>query len=146
MTIPSMNNNEYVGALSGEKITANNGQLTINVKSNYGDIWLPVANGRTEYEPVAFEIKTEKHLELQAEFKAEQQAAVENNNENEAPASISIESVDMSKPYEEMTVAELQAVILAKMAKNGPVTDQMRRDVEENIYQNSLVNWAKSFR
>lgn len=128
MTIPSMNNNEYVGALSGEKITANNGQLTINVKSNYGDIWLPVANGKTEYEPVIFEVKAETNIE------------------NTAPDSVSIESVDMSKPYEEMTVAELQAVILAKMAKNGPVTDRMRRDVEENIYQNSLVNWAKSFR
>ena len=49
-------------------------------------------------------------------------------------------------PYEEMNVEQLQAVILAKMAKNGPVTDQMRKDVEENIWHNSLVNWANSFR
>ena len=49
-------------------------------------------------------------------------------------------------PYEEMTVEQLQAVILAKMAKNGPVTDQMRKDVEDNIWHNSLVNWANSFR
>ena len=48
-------------------------------------------------------------------------------------------------PYEEMTVEQLQAVILAKMKKNGPVTDRMRKDVEENIWHNSLVNWAKSF-
>ena len=45
-----------------------------------------------------------------------------------------------------MTVSELQAVILAKMAKNGPVTDRMKQDVYENIYHNSLVTWAKSFR
>ena len=50
------------------------------------------------------------------------------------------------KPYEQMSVAELQAEILAKMAANGPVTDRMRRDVLENIYPNSLLNWVKSFR
>ena len=47
---------------------------------------------------------------------------------------------------EDMTVEQLQAVILAKMAKNGPVNDQMHRDVEANIWHDSLVNWAKSFR
>ena len=49
------------------------------------------------------------------------------------------------KPYDLMTVEQLQAVILSKMAKNGPVTDQMRREVAENIWHNSLVNWANSF-
>ena len=56
------------------------------------------------------------------------------------------EKLDLNKPYEEMSVAELQACILEKMAKNGPVTDRMRKDVEENIYPNSLLNWVKSFR
>ena len=50
------------------------------------------------------------------------------------------------RPYEEMTVEELQAAILEKMAGNGPVTEEMRRTVEENIWHNSLVNWVKSFR
>ena len=49
-------------------------------------------------------------------------------------------------PYDLMTVEQLHAVILSKMAKNGPVTDQMRREVTENIWHNSLVNWANSFR
>ena len=52
----------------------------------------------------------------------------------------------VDKPYEEMTIEELQEGILAKMAKNGPITDQMRKDVEENIYRNSLLNWINSFR
>ncbi|MCI5724138.1 MAG: alpha-amylase family glycosyl hydrolase [Erysipelotrichaceae bacterium] len=54
--------------------------------------------------------------------------------------------VDHTKPYEDMTVKELQACVLDKLAQNGPVTDQMRRDVQENIYHDSLVNWVKSFR
>ncbi len=49
-------------------------------------------------------------------------------------------------PYDLMTVEQLQAVILSKMAKNGPVTAQMRKDVTDNIWHNSLVNWANSFR
>jgi hypothetical protein len=44
-----------------------------------------------------------------------------------------------------MTVEQLQAAILAKMAKNGPVTSQMRRDVRENIWPDSLLNWVRSF-
>ena len=53
--------------------------------------------------------------------------------------------LDLNKPYEEMSVEELQAAILEKLAKNGPVTDQMRKDVMENVYPNSLLNWVKSF-
>lgn len=49
------------------------------------------------------------------------------------------------KSYEEMDISELQEAILEKMSKNGPITDQMRRDVMENVYHNSLINWVKSF-
>ncbi|MCR5746661.1 MAG: alpha-amylase [Lachnospiraceae bacterium] len=51
-----------------------------------------------------------------------------------------------NKPYEEMTVEELQAAIIQKMSKNGPVTDDMRRSVNDNVWHDSLVNWVKSFR
>ena len=54
--------------------------------------------------------------------------------------------LDLSKPYEQMNVEELQAAILQKLAHNGPVTDQMRRDVAANIWRDSLLNWVKSFR
>ena len=47
---------------------------------------------------------------------------------------------------EDMSVAELQSAILAKMANNGPVSDQMKKTVNENIWHDSLVNWLKSFR
>ena len=54
-------------------------------------------------------------------------------------------TVDWSKSPEDMTVEELQAGILAKMANNGPVTDQMKKTVYDNIWHDSLVNWLKSF-
>ena len=71
-------------------------------------------------------------------------AKSEKSEKSEKKAGEPVEIPDI--PYEQMTVEQLQAVILAKMAKNGPVTDQMRKDVEENIWHNSLVNWANSFR
>ena len=52
---------------------------------------------------------------------------------------------DWSKTPDEMTVSELQAAILEKMAGNGPVTDQMKKTVADNIWHDSLVNWLKSF-
>ena len=55
-------------------------------------------------------------------------------------------TVSVNKTPEEMTVEELQAAILAKMAGNGPVTDQMKKTVYDNIWHESLVNWIKSFR
>ena len=62
-----------------------------------------------------------------------------------APSEKAEVTVDWSKTPEEMTVEELQAGILAKMANNGPVTDQMKKTVSDNIWHDSLVNWLKSF-
>ena len=53
---------------------------------------------------------------------------------------------DLNKPYEEMTVEELQEAILEKMRKNGPVTDYMLGTVRENTHLGSLLNWVRSFR
>lgn len=82
--------------------------------------------------------------------KAEKTEGALQKAEKEEPASgeekVPLEEVVIPDiPYDLMTVEQLQAVILSKMAKNGPVTDQMRRDVTENIWHNSLVNWANSF-
>ena len=53
--------------------------------------------------------------------------------------------VDWNKPYEDMSVEELQEVILEKMRRNGPVTDYMLGTVRENTHHGSLVSWARSF-
>ena len=38
-----------------------------------------------------------------------------------------------------MNVDELQQAILAKVAGNGPVTDQMKKTVYDNIWHDSLA-------
>ena len=77
---------------------------------------------------------------------ADNNFTVENAKVDSAEESKKEIRVDWSKPYEQMTIEELQQGILEKMAKNGPVTDRMYRDVMENVYHNSLVNWIQSFR
>ena len=117
----------YTGALSGRKITAENGRVRPTLEGNSGEIWIPNSDGR-RYEPLH-----EKMASVPAAGKPE-------------PKDMPVPKRAEGKPYEQMSVEELQAEILAKLAANGPVTDQMRRDVMENVYPNSLINWVRSFR
>ena len=43
-------------------------------------------------------------------------------------------------------IAGLQEAVIARMEMNGPVTEQMRRDVYNNTHHDSLITWIKSFR
>ena len=86
-----------------------------------------------EAEPVVETVEEETTDKLAEDVVVEEKA--------EAPA----KELNLNKPYEEMTIEELQASIIAKMAKNGPVTDEMRRTVEVNNHQGSLLNWVRSF-
>lgn len=141
LTLPCSSASAYTGALSGEKITADNNQLTVTVKANSGEIFIPDDNGKINFTPVEAEIKIEKPVEIKPEIKAEAKPGIKKEACIKEPA-----AAVPDKPYEEMTVEELQSAILAKMAKNGPVTEQMKKDVTENIWHNSLINWVKSFR
>ena len=117
----------YTGALSGVCLTAQDGCLNARVPAHAGEIWLP---GESEsVETVCREVF------FQTEEKQEQE-----NDKTSLPP------VPAGKPWEKMSVEELQAAILDKMGKNGPVTEQMRRDVLQNIWHDSLLNWIRSFR
>lgn len=60
--------------------------------------------------------------------------------------STSASGTALAEAFEKGRIAGLQEAILAIMSKNGPVTDQMRRDVTDNVYIDSLLNWVRSFR
>lgn len=61
-------------------------------------------------------------------------------------ASIDPDAINNRSDYENMSIEELQVAILEKMAKNGPVNEQMIKTVMDNVYHDSLCNWVKSFR
>ena len=176
MSLPAGNCAEYIGTLTGQKVSVQGGRINVTVAANSGEIWVP-AGDMPEYTPVKVEVtdteaaKTEEKPEeaaftqpetpVQDKTLAEAETAaakaedvqpeksVENNISEKTPVSeepSKTVTVDPDKAPEDMTVEELQQAILAKMANNGPVTDQMKKTVYDNIWHDSLVNWLKSFR
>lgn len=211
MTLRAGNAAEYIGALSGEKVSVNGGNIVVNVKANSGDIWLPVTpdtiaavhpGASAVSEPAAAAPKAPSAAETtctdtnttqtdvqQAQSAKADSAAAQTSAANQdasakasegaanqdepaktgesaakaavnqdkpakadaAPSSNltetnSAKSAARSEDFEKGKIAGLQEAILAIMEKNGPVTDQMRRDVEANVYHDSLIAWVKSFR
>ena len=216
MTVSAGNAAEYIGALSGEKVSVNGGRITVNVKANSGEIWIPAAkdgakaaadagftgldvkdaagevssagkkaeetSGKNAAEAAGRDAVSEKAPaentpEHGAQKKAENQAesvkkadeaaqgngpigkeAAESTPEKKTGDQASDEKASASaggnvsgadaaydEAFEKGKIAGLQEAILAIMGKNGPITDQMRRDVTDNVYHDSLINWIKSF-
>ena len=86
-------------------------------------------------------------LDAEAAAKAAEEAQAKAREEAEkASAPMTMEMMANRTDYDNMSIEELQLAILGKMAKNGPLNDQMKRSVAENTHRGSLLNWVKSFR
>lgn len=142
----------YTGALSGQKITASNGSLTVNVPANYGEIWLP--DNCAKFDNISIrsnDISSVNEAPAQPEcISSPASASVSAPSEDccccddpsPAPATTQTESDDA---FNRGIICGLQQAIIARMEKNGPVTEQMRNDVLRNEHHDSLINWIKSF-
>ena len=191
MTVPAGNAAEYAGALSGQKVRVENGNICVNVKANSGEIWLPVTDKTADRlsdvtpvelhvedavkntaKPVAETVKTPVSENTAPEANASHaeqkhetaKTPVPGNTVSETPKTAPADSStpanmtadskpavsephnETSEEFERGKIAGLQEAILAIMEKNGPVTDRMRKDVTDNVYHDSLINWIKSFR
>ena len=138
LTLPCSKCNEYVGALSGEKITVTDGHIQVTVPANYGEIWISegcIDESFTSVKPVIVEKSPEPVKTVQ------EPESIKQSEEKKTEKII----VDPNKSYEDMSVEELQEAILEKMRKNGPVTDYMLGTVRENTHHGSLVTWVRSF-
>lgn len=171
LSLPANGAATFVGALSGQKVQVQDGRINVTIQGNSGDIFVPEM-GEVKTAPVEFEAKAPIKVEAKVEEKKEEpkvEVKPEKKEEPKVEAKPEVkkeepkveakpepkkeepksEYVDVSKTegksYEEMTIAELQEAILSKMAKNGPVTDEMLRTVRVNEHQGSLINWVKSF-
>ncbi len=131
---------EYIGALTGERATANGGRIQVKVRANSGEIWLPEDVCNKTFEPA----QTVEIVKPQAPIKVvEEPKMAEPVKVQEEKAEKIV--LDPNKRYEDMTVEELQEAILEKMRQNGPVSDYMLGTVRENTHHGSLVTWVKSF-
>ena len=162
------NSSEYVGALTGEKVAVNGGRIQVKVPANSGEIWIPselcgesfapIKTVKIEKTPETVKVveepenkeisgtkvpkeKPEEQPKAEPE-KVQEDVQSEKTQEEKQPQKI---VADRNKPYEDMSVEELQEAILEKMRRNGPVTDYMLQTVRENTHHGSLVNWVRSF-
>lgn len=157
MTVAAGGSGEYVGALSGQRVRAENGCICVNVRANYGELWLPAASwdpaGQVELEPVEFHAAPA--AQASAAAPVEEAPSAGGGEEIEAPVQETYAPADVpavqaapagtSDEFERGRIAGLQEAIIAIMEKYGPVTDQMRKDVTDNVYHDSLITWIKSF-
>ena len=118
----------WTGALTGARVQSRDGRLHLELPPCGGEIWIPEGGERPCYQPLAV-----------------RPAPAPEPGPAPDPAPLPQRSA-VPKRYEDMTVTELQAEILAKLAANGPLTDRMKKDVADNVYRDSLLNWVKSFR
>ena len=198
MHLAAGNCTAYIGALSGEKVSVQDGHINITQPANSGEIWVPEGTD-LDVKPVKVVTKTESEAKTNTEDKAASETATDAKGNKEAEPKIESKeskdivtatesadakknttnteknisaanevkdsakdasaqaaadtpvdpetiTIDWSKSPESMTVPELQAAILAKLAGNEPVDAQMKKTVTDNIWHDSLVNWLKSFR
>ena len=148
MTLPVGNCEEYIGALYGNRVKVNNGQIQVNVRANSGEIWVPADKCKT-LKPIEAPqeiIEAAKPQTNTEEPKVEETVTEEPTVERRPAETVQAAPPKQEKTYEEGIIAGLQEAIIAIMEKNGPVTDQMRRDVLNNTHHDSLIIWVKSFR
>lgn len=152
MTVPASGAQIFIGALSGEKVSAANGTIAVNVRANSGEIWVPYN------EDISYPENTETITSfVEPEAEPTQEATPENTEEPvETPVNTTENTVENTPEkatdiendptFEAGKIAGLQEAILAIMECNGPVTEQMRNDVYNQTHHQSLINWIKSFR
>ena len=167
LRLPAGNGKVYRGLLSGKKVEAQDGWIQVELPGCGGDVFAPEEEAGKKFEGLdacreeVSCLKEEKTLKEEENLPEEnklqeaeplpektqaEEAKDEATSETEKIATYVDKSVTEGKCYECMSIEELQEAILSKMAKNGPVTEQMLRSVRENCHQGSLLNWVKSFR
>ena len=144
LSLPCGNFKEYICALSGERAEVKDGNIQVKVPANYGGIWICDGKLDETFTPIK-SVEAEKKPEFRVETEKVTQQNVSETAEVPDEKQTEKVAVDWSKPYEDMSVLELQQAILEKMRRNGPVTDYMLGTVRENTHHGSLVNWVKSF-
>ena len=115
----NVDNGIYHSIFTNQDININDNHLYFNIGASSGEIFINDDVNEIVYDNVNININV-----------------VENNNKEEYVE---------NRSYEDMSIEELQNIVLEKLAKNGPITEQMKKDVENNIWKDSLINWIKSF-
>lgn len=91
MTVPAGNAAEYIGVLSGEKVSVNNGNICVNVRANSGDIWMP-------YSAELEKILMGEEVPVATESETCETTEKENTTSKEQESSTPSEVIEVSEP------------------------------------------------
>lgn len=133
MTVPAGNAAEYIGALSGEKVSVNNGTICVNVKANFGDIWMP-------YHPELEEISQE---ETEDDILSETSETTQ--DDTPAEASEGTQDDTSSETSEDFEVDKTSELIYDKLEEEtpkhelSPKKEPEQTDVEEEKDSNETT-------
>ncbi len=141
MTVPAGNAAEYIGALSGEKVSVENGNICVNVKANSGDIWMPYSTELKkilvgEEVPAANEAETCEAIEQEdcsenITFKKEETIS----NEEEYPTPSEITEI-----IESEQVKVSNKTIDSKASNSSDMTEEKIPQSSTPITENSTVS------
>ena len=124
---------EYVGALSGERVSVNGDRIQVKVVANSGEIWIPAELCDESLAP----IKTVVIENIPEDIEAPE--TVEDAEEVEAP-----EAVEKTEEVEAPEAAEKSEVIEAAEQIEQPKAESVNVQVEEKA-EKVVVDWNKSY-
>lgn len=133
MELPAGNSSEYVGALSGERISVNNGRISVRAAGNSGEIWIPAELCAETFAPLKNEEieKTVQPEEIKEEASLEEPAT-------DAPQSVqTTEEVCEKEPAAEPALEKVQE----EAANAEPVAEEEKKTEPEKV----TVDWSKSY-
>lgn len=112
VTVPAGNTAEYIGMLSGERVCVNNGTICVNIKANFGDIWIPYreelhASGDTEDTPTA--VEKEDIVEVIEPETIHETTAVETVETETIPDAADVETVEIENIAEAAAIESIEA-------------------------------------
>ena len=122
---------EYVGALTGRRVTVNGGRIQVNVPANSGEIWIPEELMSESLTP----LKTE---EIVAPVKIEPPVNEETPTQEEPPVSEEIPTQE-EPPVSEETPAQEEASV------SEEIPAQAEPSVGEAAPEEVVIDWSKSY-
>ena len=152
MDLQAGGSKEYIGALTGEKATVNNGRIQVRIYANSGEIWIPEELYKESFAPIkTLEIgKATENVKAMETLESEKvtEAAVkeasvsEETIETTVEASVPEEEMETSAPEKAM---EPEAATVPEKSLQEEIKTVEDQKSEEQSSVKVTVDWNKSY-
>ena len=143
MDLQAGNSSEYVGALTGEKVSVNGGRIQVKVPANYGEIWIPAEMYDESFAPIKNVgiDKMSKAVKVVEEIKKEE-AKIEAAKKEENK----VEATKIENAKKEENKKEASKIKDAKKEENK-TEKKLKKEKTKSETKNEkvVVDWNKSY-